>query len=71
MVGTNAATRNRKACFCCLSAASAGSSVCSAWRAALYLISDNDHYQLEIIKPQDMHDVEIMRRCEIRIGRVV
>lgn len=38
---------------------------------ALYLISDNDHYQPEMIKPQDMHDVEILGRCEIRIGRVV
>ncbi|WP_249976043.1 XRE family transcriptional regulator [Vreelandella olivaria] len=38
---------------------------------ALYLISDNDHYQPEVIKPQDMHDVEILGRCEIRIGRVV
>ncbi|MYL22520.1 hypothetical protein GLV89_01715 [Halomonas alkaliantarctica] len=37
---------------------------------ALYLISDNDHYQPEMIKPQDMHDVEILGRCEIRIGRV-
>ncbi|MCZ0930318.1 hypothetical protein L0636_07760 [Halomonas janggokensis] len=38
---------------------------------ALFLISDNDHYQPEMIKPQDMHDVEILGRCEIRIGRVV
>ncbi|WP_052475673.1 XRE family transcriptional regulator [Halomonas sp. KHS3] len=38
---------------------------------ALYLISDNEHYQPEMIKPQDMHDVEILGRCEIRIGRVV
>lgn len=38
---------------------------------ALYLISDNDHYQPEMIKPQDMHDVEILGRCEIRIGRIV
>ncbi|WP_353048316.1 S24 family peptidase [Halomonas sp. ISL-56] len=38
---------------------------------ALYLISDNDHYQPEMIKPQDMHDVEILERREIRIGRVV
>ncbi|MDQ7735634.1 S24 family peptidase [Halomonas sp. SpR1] len=38
---------------------------------ALYLISDNDHYQPEMINTQDMHDVEILGRCEIRIGRVV
>ena len=38
---------------------------------ALYLISDNDHYQPEMIKPQDMHDVEILGRCVVRIGRVV
>lgn len=38
---------------------------------ALYLISDNDHYQPEMIKPQDMHDVEVLGRCEIRIGRIV
>lgn len=38
---------------------------------ALYLISDNDHYQPEMIRPEDMHDVEILGRCEIRIGRVV
>ncbi|QNI03597.1 S24 family peptidase [Halomonas sp. SH5A2] len=38
---------------------------------ALFLISDNDHYLPEMIKPQDMHDVEILGRCEIRIGRVV
>lgn len=38
---------------------------------ALYLISDNELYQPEMIKPQDMHDVEILGRCEIRIGRVV
>ena len=37
---------------------------------ALFLISDNEHYQPEMIKPQDMHDVEILGRCEIRIGRV-
>ena len=37
---------------------------------ALYLISDNDHYQPVMIKPQDRHDVEILGRCEIRIGRV-
>ena len=38
---------------------------------ALFLISDNEHYQPEMIKPQDMHYVENLGRCEIRIGRVV
>lgn len=38
---------------------------------ALYLISDNELYQPEMIKPQDMGNVEILGRCEIRIGRVV
>lgn len=37
---------------------------------AWLLISDNEHYQPEMIKPQDMHDVEILGRCEIRIGRI-
>ncbi len=37
---------------------------------ALYLISDNDHYQPEMIKLQDLHDVEVLGRCEIRIGRI-
>ncbi|SDK67110.1 XRE family transcriptional regulator [Billgrantia gudaonensis] len=37
---------------------------------AWLLISDNEHYQPELIKPQDMKDVEILGRCEIRIGRV-
>ncbi|WP_447928408.1 S24 family peptidase [Vreelandella sp. EE27] len=37
----------------------------------LYLISGNELYQPEMIKPQDMGDLEIMGRCEIRIGRVV
>jgi len=39
--------------------------------SALFLISDKGHYQTEMIKPQDMHDVEILGRCEIRVGRVV
>jgi len=30
----------------------------------LYLISDNVHYLPEMIKPQDMHDVEILGRSE-------
>lgn len=37
---------------------------------AWLLISDNDHYQPELIKPEDMKDVEILGRCEIRIGRI-
>lgn len=37
---------------------------------AWLLISDNEHYQPEMIKPEDMKDVEILGRCEIRIGRV-
>lgn len=35
--------------------------------ASLYLISTNEHYQLEMIQPWD---VEILGRCEIRIGRI-
>ncbi|MGY6566535.1 MAG: S24 family peptidase [Halomonadaceae bacterium] len=38
---------------------------------ALYLISDNEHYQPEMITPQQMGGVEILGRCEIRIGRVL
>lgn len=37
---------------------------------AWLLISDNDHYQPELVKPEDMKDVAILGRCEIRIGRV-
>jgi phage repressor protein C with HTH and peptisase S24 domain len=37
---------------------------------ALYLISDNEHYQPEMIRPEEMHDVEILGRCEVRIGRI-
>lgn len=37
---------------------------------ALYLISDNEHYRPEMIPPEQMRDVEILGRCEIRIGRV-
>lgn len=37
---------------------------------AWLLISDNDHYQPELIKPEDMKDVQILGRCEIRIGRI-
>ncbi|WP_318153362.1 S24 family peptidase [Halomonas sp. ML-15] len=37
---------------------------------ALYLISDNEHYKPEMIKPEEMREVEILGRCEIRIGRV-
>jgi hypothetical protein len=38
---------------------------------AWLLISDNAHYQPEMIKPEDMRDVEILGRCEVRIGRVM
>ncbi len=34
------------------------------------LISDNPRYEKGLIKPQDMKDVEILGRCEIRVGRV-
>lgn len=37
---------------------------------ALCLISDNNHYQPEMIKPDRMSEVEILGRCEIRIGRI-
>lgn len=37
---------------------------------ALYLISDNEHYQPEMIPPQQMREVEILGRCEVRIGRI-
>ncbi|WP_417329550.1 XRE family transcriptional regulator [Halomonas cupida] len=37
---------------------------------AWLLISDNEHYQTEMIKPEDKKDVQILGRCEIRIGRI-
>ncbi|WP_227369853.1 S24 family peptidase [Halomonas sp. M20] len=37
---------------------------------ALMLISDNPHYEREMIRPEDMSDVEIIGRCQIRIGRI-
>jgi phage repressor protein C with HTH and peptisase S24 domain len=37
---------------------------------ALQLISDNTHYPPEMIRPEEMRDVEILGRCEVRIGRV-
>ncbi|SFT54831.1 Phage repressor protein C, contains Cro/C1-type HTH and peptisase s24 domains [Halomonas saccharevitans] len=37
---------------------------------ALYLISDNEHYQPEMIPPERMREVEILGRCEVRIGRI-
>ncbi|MBZ9576747.1 S24 family peptidase [Modicisalibacter sp. MOD 31.J] len=37
---------------------------------ALYLISDNDRYQPEMIRPQDMHDVRVLGRCVVRIGPI-
>lgn len=33
-------------------------------RVLLCLISANEHYQLVMIKPQDVHDVEILGRRE-------
>jgi phage repressor protein C with HTH and peptisase S24 domain len=37
---------------------------------ALYLISDNEHYQPEMITPEQMREVEILGRCEVRIGKI-
>ncbi|MCT8466996.1 helix-turn-helix domain-containing protein [Chromohalobacter canadensis] len=37
---------------------------------ALYLISDNDHYEPEMIPPEQMREVQILGRCEVRIGRI-
>lgn len=37
---------------------------------ALYLISDNEHYRPEMIPPEQMREVEILGRCEVRIGRI-
>ncbi|MCK0744133.1 XRE family transcriptional regulator [Chromohalobacter nigrandesensis] len=37
---------------------------------ALYLISDNEHYEPEMIPPEQMREVEILGRCEVRIGRI-
>lgn len=37
---------------------------------ALYLISDNEHYQPEMIRPEQMREVEILGRCEVRIGKI-
>ncbi len=38
---------------------------------ALYLISDNEHYKPEMITPEQMGEVEILGRCEIRIGKII
>ncbi|WP_420841603.1 S24 family peptidase [Halomonas urmiana] len=38
----------------------------SAW----LLISENPRYEKELIKPEDMKDVEVLGWCEIRVGRV-
>ncbi|SDG22055.1 Helix-turn-helix [Onishia taeanensis] len=38
---------------------------------AWLLISDNPRYEKELIKPEDMKDVKILGRCEIRIGKVL
>ncbi|MFM9269996.1 helix-turn-helix transcriptional regulator [Halomonas elongata] len=37
---------------------------------ALYLISDNEHYQPEMIRPEQMREVQILGRCEVRIGKI-
>lgn len=37
---------------------------------ALYLISDNEHYEPEMIPPEQMREVQILGRCEVRIGRI-
>ncbi|SHE99852.1 Phage repressor protein C, contains Cro/C1-type HTH and peptisase s24 domains [Modicisalibacter ilicicola DSM 19980] len=37
---------------------------------ALMLISDNPHYEREMIRPEEMGDVELIGRCQIRIGRI-
>ncbi|MCT8469430.1 hypothetical protein KZO85_12625 [Chromohalobacter canadensis] len=37
---------------------------------ALYLISDNEHYEPEMIPPEQMREVKILGRCEVRIGRI-
>ena len=37
---------------------------------AWLLIIDNPRYDKEMIKPQDMRDVEILGRCEIKISRI-
>ena len=38
---------------------------------ALQLISDNEHYDKELIRPEDMREVEILGRCLLKIGRVM
>lgn len=37
---------------------------------AWFLISDNERYEREIIKPEHMGEVEVIGECWIRIGRV-
>lgn len=37
---------------------------------AWLLISDNHAYDKEMIKPNEMQDVEILGRCRVRIGRI-
>lgn len=34
------------------------------------LISDNTHSQPELVKPQEMAELEIIGRCKIRIGKI-
>ncbi|NWO55013.1 hypothetical protein DEJ73_01980 [Chromohalobacter salexigens] len=37
---------------------------------AWLLISDNQAYEKEMIKPDEMQDVEILGRCRVRIGKI-
>lgn len=37
---------------------------------AWLLISDNHVYEKEMTKPDEMQDVEILGRCQIRIGKI-
>ncbi|GAB3345330.1 hypothetical protein GCM10027512_16730 [Chromohalobacter beijerinckii] len=37
---------------------------------AWLLISDNHAYGKEMIKPDEMQDVEILGRCRVRIGKI-
>ncbi|WP_165814193.1 XRE family transcriptional regulator [Kushneria phyllosphaerae] len=37
---------------------------------AWMLISDNTHYQPEMIKPEEMGQVEIIGECRVRIGKI-
>lgn len=47
------------------------SSVCNASRAGSGANSDHHAYAKEMIKPDEMQDVEILGRCRVRIGRIL